>query len=96
MGPIENTIGASGQIVPEFEEVIASPVNASIEKVLLDVGTQVKERQSILLLDKSASQVQFEKLKFEVESKHNDISKLKLDLDKSFSDLKSNNDITSN
>ena len=93
VGPIENTINASGQIVPEFEEVIASPVNASIEKVLLDVGTQVKEGQSILLLDKSASQVQFEKLKFEVESKHNVISKLKLDLDKSFSDLKSNNDI---
>ena len=93
IGPIENTISASGQIVPEFEEVIASPVSASIEKVLLDVGTQVQEGQSILLLDKSASQVQFEKLKFEVESKHNVISKLKLDLDKSFSDLKSNNDI---
>lgn len=92
-GPIENTISASGQIVPEFEEVIASPVNASIEKVLMDVGAQVKEGESILLLDKSASQVEYEKLKFEVESKQNEISKLKLELDKSFSDLKSNNDI---
>jgi len=29
IGNIENTLNASGQILPEFEQVITSPINAS-------------------------------------------------------------------
>lgn len=93
VGNIENTINASGEILPEFEEIITSPINASIQNVLLDAGTHVKTGQSILTLDKSATQTEYEKLKFLLESKRNEIKKLKLDLDKSFYDIKSNNDI---
>lgn len=92
-GNIENTINATGEVLPEFEEVISSPLVASIQKVLLDGGSQIKAGQSILTLDKSAAQMDFEKLKFQLESKKNDIRKIKLDLDKSFYDIKSNNDI---
>src|SRR4249919_1836754 len=52
-GDIENTITASGEILPEFEEIITSPINASIQNVLLDAGTSVKAGQSVLSLDKS-------------------------------------------
>lgn len=31
IGTIENTINAAGEILPEFEQVITSPVNASIK-----------------------------------------------------------------
>lgn len=92
-GNIENTINAAGEVLPEFEEVISSPLAASIQKVLLDGGSQIKAGQSILTLDKSAAQMDFEKLKFQLESRKNDIRKIKLDLDKSFYDIKSNNDI---
>ena len=92
-GDIENTISATGEILPEFEEIITSPINASIQNVVMDAGNKVKAGQSILALDKSASQTEYEKEKFELESKRNDIAKLKLDLDKSFYDIKSNNDI---
>ncbi|MBB2150076.1 efflux RND transporter periplasmic adaptor subunit [Pedobacter gandavensis] len=92
-GNIENTINASGEVLPEFEEVISSPIAASIQKVLLDGGSKIQAGQSILTLDKSAAQMDFEKLKFQLESKKNDIRKIKLDLDKSFYDIKSNNDI---
>ncbi|WP_316750516.1 efflux RND transporter periplasmic adaptor subunit [Pedobacter gandavensis] len=92
-GNIENTINASGEVLPEFEEVISSPIAASIQKVLLDGGSKILAGQSILTLDKSAAQMDFEKLKFQLESKKNDIRKIKLDLDKSFYDIKSNNDI---
>ncbi|WP_222943960.1 hypothetical protein [Pedobacter sp. N36a] len=47
-GNIENTINASGEVLPEFEEVISSPLAASIQKVLLDGGRQIKAGQSIL------------------------------------------------
>lgn len=92
-GDVENTITAAGEILPEFEAMITSPINASVESVTIDVGSPVKAGQSILTLDKSASETDYEKSKFELESKNNDVKKLKLELDKSFYDIKSNNDI---
>jgi HlyD family secretion protein len=92
-GNIENTINASGEVLPEFEETITSPINASVQKVIMDAGSKVSAGESILTLDKSASQTEFEKLKFQLESKRNDIKKLRLELDKSFYDIKSSNDI---
>ena len=92
-GNIENTIAATGEILPEFEEIITSPINASIQNVVMDAGNKVQAGQSLLALDKSAAQTEYDKGKFELESKRNDIAKLKLDLNKSFYDIKSNNDI---
>jgi HlyD family secretion protein len=92
-GNIENTINATGEILPEFEEIIASPINASIQNTLLDAGLPVKAGQSVLALDKTASETEFERLKFGLESKQNDIKKLRLQLDKSFYDIKSSNSI---
>ncbi|CAM3941518.1 HlyD family secretion protein [Pedobacter westerhofensis] len=92
-GDIENTINASGEVVPEFEEVISSPIAASIQKVVMDAGKTIKAGQSILTLDKSAAATEYQKLKFQLDSKQNDIRKMRLELDKSFYDIKSNNDI---
>jgi len=92
-GNIENTISATGEILPEFEEIITSPINASIQNVVMDAGNKVQAGESVLTLDKSASKTEYEKQKFELESKRNDIQKLRLDLNKSFYDIKSNNDI---
>jgi HlyD family secretion protein len=92
-GNIENTINASGEVLPEFEETITSPISASIQKVIKDAGSKVQAGESILTLDKTTSQTEYKKLKFQLETKRNDIKKLKLQLDKSFYDIKSNNDI---
>lgn len=93
IGNIENTINATGEVLPEFEESLTSPINASVRKVLMDAGNKVKAGESILILDKSAAQSEYDKLKFQMESKENEIRKLKLDLEKSFYDIKSNNSI---
>lgn len=93
IGDIENTINATGEILPEFEGIITSPINASIQSVTIDVGTPVKAGQSILTLDKSAAENEYEQLKFGLESKSNDLQKLKLELGKSFYDIKSSNSI---
>lgn len=92
-GIIENTINATGEVLPEFEEVLSSPINASLKKVILDAGHPVKSGQSILVLDKSVAQTEYDKLQFQMESKQNEIRKLKLDLEKSFFDIKSSNSI---
>jgi len=92
-GNIENTINASGEVLPEFEEVLTSPINAAVREVLMDAGMKIKAGQSILTLDKSSAQTDYDKLGFLIESKENEIRKLKLDLEKSFYDIKSNNSI---
>jgi len=93
IGNIENTVNATGEVLPEFEEILTSPINASIKAVTMDAGNKVKAGQSILTLDKSVAQADFDKQKFQLESKEDEISKLKLDLNKSFFDIQSNNDI---
>ncbi|HEY8783400.1 MAG TPA: HlyD family efflux transporter periplasmic adaptor subunit [Mucilaginibacter sp.] len=93
IGNIENTINATGEVLPEFEEILTSPINASIKNVTMDAGNKVKAGQSILTLDKSAAQNDYDKQKFQLESKQSEIQKLKLDLNKSFFDIQSNNDI---
>jgi HlyD family secretion protein len=92
-GNVENTLNAAGEVLPEFEEVITSPINASIKSAAMDAGATVKTGQSVLILDKSATENEYTKLKFQLESKHSEIQKLKLDLNKSFFDIQSNNDI---
>ena len=92
-GNIENTINATGEVLPEFEEILTSPISASIKSVNLDEGSKVNAGQSILTLDKSSAQNDFDKQKFQLESKKDEIEKLKLDLNKSFFDIQSNNDI---
>lgn len=93
IGDIENTVNASGEILPEFEQVITSPINSSIQEVLIDAGTTVRPNQQILTLDKTSTQVELEKQRFQLESKKNSIRKMKLELEKSFYDLRSNNEI---
>jgi HlyD family secretion protein len=92
-GDIENTLNASGEVLPEFEEVITSPIAASVKSVQLDAGTTVKSGQSVLTLDKSSAETEYQRLKFLLESKQNEVRKLKLQLDKSYFDIKSNNTI---
>ncbi|MBV8251969.1 MAG: HlyD family efflux transporter periplasmic adaptor subunit [Chitinophaga sp.] len=92
-GNVENTLTASGTVVPEFEELITSSVQASVQQVLLDAGSAVAKGQSVLLLDKSATQLQCQNLKFQLELKRNNIRKMKLDLDRSFFDLQSGNKV---
>lgn len=92
-GDIENTLSASGEVQPEFEQVIISPITASIQKVLLDAGNTVKTGDKILELDKESTQLSFDKQSDQLELKRNSIAKLKLDLAKSFFDLKINDSI---
>jgi HlyD family secretion protein len=92
-GDMENTLTASGEVLPEFEEILTSPISASIQNVIMDAGKKVTPGQSVLSLDKSAAQTDFERQKFQLESKQSEISKLKLDLSKSFFDVTSNDDI---
>lgn len=86
-GPVENTLNASGVILPEYEQVIAAPINASIEAIYKNAGSPVQTGEAILLLNKEFSQLEYEKLHDEWELKRNNIGRLRLELEKNLRDL---------
>ncbi|HNM27555.1 MAG TPA: HlyD family efflux transporter periplasmic adaptor subunit, partial [Saprospiraceae bacterium] len=86
-GDVENTLNATGEVQPEFEQVVTSPIAAVLQQVYITAGTPVKAGDKILELDKTYTQIEFEKQKDELELKRNGIVKIRLDLDKSFFDI---------
>lgn len=94
-GPVENALNATGEVVPAFEQVITSPIRASIRRVLLPPGTAVKPGQAILDLDKSLTELELEKNKDQLALKRNSIDQLRMKLNKSLYDAEVNDQIKS-
>jgi HlyD family secretion protein len=88
-GIMEATISASGIVVPEFEQVISSPINARVTNILKRPGDQLKRGEPILELDVSESVLAVEKVNQQIALKQNQQAKIKLDLDNTLIDLQS-------
>ena len=93
IGPVENSLNATGEVIPAFEQVITSPIRASIRRVLLTPGTSVKPGQAILDLDKSLTEIEREKLNDQLALKRNGIDQLRMKLNKSLYDAEVNDQI---
>jgi HlyD family secretion protein len=92
-GDIEATISASGTILPEFEEVISSPITSRILHIYHNVGETVKEGEIILSLDKKNEQLQLAKSLEDLASKENQKKKLQLSMERTLLDLQTNYEI---
>ncbi|MBO9636760.1 MAG: HlyD family efflux transporter periplasmic adaptor subunit [Siphonobacter aquaeclarae] len=92
-GSVENTLAASGEALPELEQVFTSPITAVIKEVFLTEGTPVKPGDRILELDKGEARLSFEKQKDQLELKRNAIARLRMELAKSYFDLRLNDSI---
>ncbi|MFN7930235.1 MAG: HlyD family efflux transporter periplasmic adaptor subunit [Blastocatellia bacterium] len=88
-GSLEATITASGTVVPEFEQVLSSPVDARVLKILKRPGDLVERGTPILQLDVSASVLAVEKVTQQIELKQNAQAKARLDLESTLNDLQS-------
>lgn len=86
-GDVENTLNASGEVQPEFEQVMTSPLSAILQQVYFRAGDPLKAGEKILELDKEFTRIEFEKQKDQLELKRNGIVRIKLELDKSFYDI---------
>jgi len=94
-GPMEAQITASGTVVPELEQVISSPVNARVLKILKRPGAILSKGEPILELDLNESRLAIEKLNQQVELKQNQQAKARLDLENTLISLRSQSDIKS-
>ena len=88
-GPVVATLTATGVVVPEHEQVITSPIQARIEHVVHSSGEQVKPGDQILLLDRSFTQLAYDKLKDEQQLNQHKSVQMRLQLQKKLNSLES-------
>ena len=86
-GPIEAMITASGTVVPEFEQVLSSPIDTRVLRALKKPGAVLALGEAILELDLSGAQLEFDKLNDQIALKQNQQAQLRIDLDKTLTDL---------
>lgn len=86
-GAVNSTIGATGLIVPEIEQVITSPVEARVLRVLERAGAMLAAGQPILQLDVSGARLAVDKLSQDLAIKANAQAQTRLALQKSLIDL---------
>ncbi|GAB3907976.1 macrolide transporter subunit MacA [Larkinella knui] len=95
VGPVENSLNATGEVIPAYEQIITSPIRASIRRVLMTPGTQIKPGQAILDLDKSMTIIDFEKMQDQLALKRNSIEQLRMKLNKNLFDAEADDQIKS-
>lgn len=94
-GDVENTITASGEIIPAYEQIITSPIRASIRRILINPGTPVSPGQAIVDLDKSLTEIELEKFQDQLALKRNSIEQLRMKLNKNLFDAEISDKIKS-
>lgn len=94
-GNVENTLTASGEVIPAYEQIFTSPIRASIKRILLTPGTQVKPGQAIVELDKSLTEIESERYEDQLKLKQNSIEQLRMKLNKDLYDAEINDHIKS-
>ena len=86
-GPIEATVTASGTVVPELEQVLSSPVDARVVRVLKRPGASLRKGEPILDLDLSASELAVDRIEQSFAIKKNEQARTRLDLESTLSSL---------
>ncbi|MFD1871772.1 efflux RND transporter periplasmic adaptor subunit [Hymenobacter bucti] len=86
-GDVDATLTAAGTVIPAREAVLTSPLQSSIRRVVLAVGTRVRPGQTILELDKDLAASALAKLDDEQLRNQNKNAQLQLTLERSLTDL---------
>lgn len=87
-GAVEATLQANGTIVPLFEQVVSSPVEARVLRVGRRAGDRVKAGDELIALDTSASRLDAERLFERVAQKESEAAQLRIRLDESIATLR--------
>jgi HlyD family secretion protein len=88
-GRIEATVEAAGTVLPAFEKVLSSEVEARVLRILALPGAQVSPGDALLELDTSATRLELDRLEERLAQKENEQKQVRLDLEKTLTDLRS-------
>jgi len=86
-GPVDASLSATGVVVPETEQVLSSPVDARLLRVVKRAGSAVKAGDAIVELDVNASVLAVDKLDQDLALKANQQARAKLALENTLSEL---------
>jgi HlyD family secretion protein len=87
VGPLESVITASGLVVPEIEQVISSPVDARVLRILKTTGATLAPGDPIADLDVSEARLAVDRISRERAIKQNEQAQQRLALEKRLIDL---------
>lgn len=79
-GSLEGILDASGVVMPEFDIVLTSPIEARVLRVLKRAGDSVHKGEAVLELDVRSAEVALEKLSDNIALKRNSAAQLKATL----------------
>jgi HlyD family secretion protein len=86
-GPIEATLTASGQVVPEQQQIITSPLDTRVVRVLKTPGDRVAAGESIVTLDLSEARLTIAKLEDQIALHRNQRRQAQLEHARALADL---------
>jgi HlyD family secretion protein len=86
-GPVEATLSANGTVMPELEELVASPVDARVTRIFKRAGDPLATGDAILELDLSEPRLTCERLARAVAIKRNQQLRARLDSRSQLADL---------
>lgn len=93
LGPVDATVSASGTVVPEYEQVITSPIASTVIAVLHRAGDTIKTGESILGLDTESLALSLQEHKDELAMQQNRKRQLMLEAEQKKIDLQSSYEI---
>lgn len=86
-GALDVSIGATGSVVPLYEEVITSPIATKILDVYKKSGDEVKKGETILQLDLSSANVDFQADQDDIKIKKCQLEQYKVTVESELKDL---------
>jgi HlyD family secretion protein len=92
-GPIEGAVQASGTVFPQYERTLSSPSDSRLLEVVRRAGSIVKKGDRVLALDSSELSLSLERTVRELGLADNRKNQMKLDMERTLVDLRSQLDI---
>ncbi len=89
IGDVTETIRANGAIIPEFEQVLTSPMTTTVLSILKQPGDLLQPGDALLVLDTRDMELELDKLQEQILIQRNLKEKIQVDLDVELNELES-------
>lgn len=88
MGDLQVSVTASGSVVPEYQEIIVSPISTRIVETYKKAGDTVEENEPLLRLDLQTAETEYKKGLDDEQMRRLQLQKLKINQNTQLTDMK--------
>jgi HlyD family secretion protein len=86
-GNMQNTITATGLVIPAFEQQVNAPIPTEIKSIFKKAGDEVKTGDVLLELDNAYIKLSYDSRNDQLELRKNNITRLQFEYDKNLNEL---------